>query len=154
VPCPRAHALVEQLREASEALIAVVERIAPERWLDVPKPDVWSPGKDAEHVTDGARYHQWIVRTTLGQKVGPRPPVRREQMTAELSRSEVVALLRQRTEESASLIQGLTDEQLALPAKPPTTHPRTLAEMIEGQLINHYRGHRADIESKLKVSTR
>ena len=154
MPNSRASALVEQLREASEALISVVEQIAPERWLEMPKPDVWSPSKDAEHVTDGAVYHQWIVRKTLGQKVGDRPPVRREQMTAQLAQPQVVALLRQRTEESASLIQSLTDAQLELPAKPPHARPRTLAEMIAGQLIGHYRGHQADIEAKLRVSSR
>jgi hypothetical protein len=147
----RATDLVEQLHEAAQALIGLVERIDPERWGHVPKPGVWSPGKDAEHVTDGAVYHQWIVRTTLGLTKSERPPVRREQMTADLSQREVVDLLRLRTSESASLIRELTDEQLELPAKPPRTTPRTLAEMIEGQLINHYRAHHEDIESKLRA---
>jgi hypothetical protein len=66
----------------------------------------------------------------------------------------VVELLRLRTTESANLIQGLTDEQLELPAKPPRAQPRTLQQMIEGQLIGHYRSHYADIDSKLRALSR
>jgi hypothetical protein len=75
-------------------------------------------------------------------------------MIADRARPEVIDLLRQRTAESASLIHGLTDEQLELPAKPPKARPRTLAQMIEGQLIGHYRAHHADIESKLRARSR
>jgi hypothetical protein len=48
--------------------------IDPEWWLHVPKPGVRSPGKDAEHVADGAAYHQWIVRLSLGHRTARRAP--------------------------------------------------------------------------------
>ena len=149
-PAP-AEELVAQLRTAAEALIAIVERIDPERWLLVPGPGVWSPGKDAEHVAEGAAYHQWIVRLSLGQRVPARPAIERQRVTAQLSQREVVDLLRRRTEDSANLLRGLSEEQLDLPARPPRARPRTLAQMIEGVLIGHYDTHRQDIESKLRA---
>jgi len=145
----RAAGLAEKLRAASEALIAIVERIEPERWVNVPGPGVWSPSKDAEHVADGAAYHQWIVRHTLGQKVPARPGIERKPVTARHSQREVVDLLRQRTEEGANLVGGLSDEQLDLLPRPPRARLRTLAQMIESVLIGHYDTHRKAIESKL-----
>ena len=56
------------LRTAAAALMSVLERIEPERWMLVPGPSVWSVGKDAEHVAEAALYHQWIVRLTIGRE--------------------------------------------------------------------------------------
>ena len=148
----RAEALVAQLQHASAALIAIVEQIDPERWLHVPKPGVWSPGKDGEHVAEGAAYHQWIVRLSLGQPVPARPGIERKLVTARLSHREVVDLLRRRAEDSENLVRGLSEAQLNLPARPPRARPRTLAQMIEDQLIGHYETHREDIDSKLRAS--
>jgi hypothetical protein len=133
----------------AEALIALVERIDPEAWVCFPSPGVWSPGKDAEHVADGAALHQWIVRVTLGHKRLVRPGIERDQLTARLPQADVVELLRRRTEETASLVLGLSDAQLDLPVRPLQTRPRTLAQMIEDRLIGHYRTHHQEIESKL-----
>jgi DinB superfamily len=150
----RAEALVAQLRAAAEALIATVERIEPGRWQHVPRPGVWSPSKDAEHVAEGAVYHQWIVRLTLGQRVGERPPIERERLTARLAQADVVDLLRQCTTAGVDLIAPLTDAQLALATRPPRARPRALAEMIEGQLIGHYAVHLREIEAKLSSARR
>jgi uncharacterized damage-inducible protein DinB len=147
----RAAALVEQLRQVSEALIRLVGTIEPEQWMNVSKPGVWSAGKEAEHVADGAAYHQWIVRLSLGQKVPARPHIERAQLTAQLSQPDVMDLLRQRAQESVMLIAGLSDQQLDLPVRPPRARSATLAQMIESVLIGHYEVHRADIEAKLRV---
>lgn len=146
-----AEALVAQLQRASEALITMVEQIDPERWPHIPGPGVWSPSKDAEHVADGAAYHQWLVRLSLGQQVPARPGIERKQLTAQRSQREVVDLLRQRTEDSANLVRGLSEAQLNLPARPPRARSRTLAQMIEGTLIGHYDTHRKEIASKLRA---
>jgi hypothetical protein len=150
----RAADLVARLAEVSAALIAVVEPIDVTAWSRVPARGVWSPGKDAEHVADGNAYHQWIVRMTLRHKVSAqRPPIERAQLTARLSVPETVDLLRQRTRESFALIEGLTDEQLALPTRPPRPRAQTLAEVIEHVLIGHFETHRLAIEAKLRDHT-
>src|SRR5215207_3630603 len=111
----RARLLADELRAAGAELVQAVERIEPEHWELVPDSGVWSAGKDAEHVTQGAVYHQWLVRTAaLGQTLERGAGTRRDVMTAELARAEVLALLQQRTEESAQLVESLSDSQLDL----------------------------------------
>ena len=141
----RAAHLVEQLREASDALIRLVERIPATQWGHVTTPGEWSPGKEAEHVADGNALHQWVVRSTLRQQTGIRPVVERARLTAQLAQPEVIKLLRQRALESSGLVEPLTDEQLALPCR-----TRTLGAFIERVLIGHLRTHQAVIERKLR----
>jgi hypothetical protein len=146
---PRGAALGEQLRQAAEALIGVVQTIAPERWMNVPRPGVWSVGKDAEHVADAAEYHQWIVSLSLGQKVPARPRIERARLTAQQSQGDIIELLRERTDAALMLIAGLSDDQLDLPVRPPRARSPTLEQMIEQVLIGHYHTHRREIEAKL-----
>ena len=143
--------LVERLREAAAALIALIEPIDDRRWRHIAKPGVWSIGKDAEHVADAAAYHQWIVRLTIGQKVSSRrPAIERKELTTRLAPSDATELIRQRTDEGARLIADMTDEQLRLPTRPPRAGAELLAGTIERVLIGHYDAHRADIEAKLR----
>jgi hypothetical protein len=145
--------LAKRLRQVSEALISLVGSIEPEQWMNVPRPGVWSPGKEAEHVADGAGYHQWIVRLSLGQQVPARPHIERAQLTSQRSQRDVVDLLRQRTNDGVALIAGLSDEQLDLRVRPLRARSPTLAAMIGTVLIGHYDVHRAAIEAKLRAPT-
>ena len=72
----RAAALTARLREAAAKLTSILERIDEDRWRRVPEPGAWSISKDAEHIIEGAAYHQWIVRRTIGDSVPKRKPVR------------------------------------------------------------------------------
>lgn len=148
----RAATLVRELQSASNAFVALVRSIPPELWLRVASPGVWSPSKDAEHVADAAIYHQWIVRSTLRQKVSSkRPAIERTRLRAQRSQREVVALIKERTAQSIELIKALTPEELALASRPPRDPPRTLADIIERVMIGHYRRHGADIDAKLNA---
>jgi uncharacterized damage-inducible protein DinB len=146
--------LAADLHAAAAALILLLQRIEPKRWTHVPGASVWSVGKDAAHVAEAAAYHQWIVRLTIGQKVSSRRPgIERQELTTSMTAEEVVDLIRQRTEESAALISNLSDEQLALPTRPPRAHEQVLADTINQVLIGHYHAHRRDIERKLADGT-
>jgi uncharacterized damage-inducible protein DinB len=142
--------LIEQLHQASEALIGLLNTVDDERWSGQPCAGVWSIGKDAEHVADGNALHRWIVRVTLGEdSPRKRPAVERQLMTARGTRTETIALLQRATKESAALIARLTNEQLKLEAKPTSSRPRPLAEMIERTLIGHIHHHQEEIQAKL-----
>jgi uncharacterized damage-inducible protein DinB len=150
----RATELAAHLRTAAMALISVLERIEPERWTLVPGPSVWSVGKDAEHVAEAALYHQWIIRLTIGQKVSSRrPAIERQGLTTTMTTRQAADLIRQRTADGAALISSLTDEQLALPTRPPRARARPLGATIQLVLIGHYDAHRRDIERKLGDGT-
>jgi uncharacterized damage-inducible protein DinB len=150
----RAAKLEADLNAAAATLISVLEPIEPERWTHVPSPSIWSVGKDAAHIAEAAAYHQWIVRLTIGQKVSSRRPVmERQELTTPMTVQEAVALIRQRTEEGGALISSLSDEQLAVPTRPPRARGQVLADTIALVLIGHYDGHRRDIERKLRDGT-
>ena len=146
--------LAARLGEAASKLITVIERVQPDRWSAVPAPGVWSIGKEAEHVADAGAYHQWIVRQTIGEKVGSRrPPIERQRMTSALTPSEVIDQIKRRTDEGIHLITALTDAQLDLPTKPPRARNERLAETIQRVLIGHYDLHREEIEAKLAADS-
>jgi hypothetical protein len=148
----RAMLLAKRVRQVGAAFIDSVEQVDDQHWARVPEAGVWSAGKDAEHVTEGALYHQAIVRATIsGEPVMRGGGVtQREVMTAQLSKAEILTRLRECTEQSAALTQSLTDEQLRLAAPPlgRDGRPRTLAEMIDGQMIHHYLEHQGNIRGK------
>jgi kynurenine formamidase len=148
----RAANLANQLRDAGAALIRTVGQIDVEHWSRVPEDGVWSAGKDAEHISQGATYHQWLVRTAgLGETLERGAGTQRDVMLAVLSKDDVLTVLQQRTEESATLVESLSDDQLSRPAPPLASDglPRTVAQMIENQMIRHYREHQHNIQSKL-----
>jgi uncharacterized damage-inducible protein DinB len=148
---PRAGELEADLRAAAAALISVLRRIEPERWTHVPGPSVWSVGKDAAHVAEAAVYHQWIVRLTIGLSASSRrPPIERQELITTMTPEQAIDLIQKRTEEGAALISGLSDEQLALPTRPPRARGQVLADTIHLVLIGHYDAHRRDIERKLR----
>jgi hypothetical protein len=147
----QAAALAARLRTAVERFIAAVERIGPERWA-APRFDRagerWSLGKEAEHVAEAMAAHAWGVRLSVGEEAGPPPGVERKTMTARGSAGEVVEALRRTAEGSARLVEGLTDEQLALPAQP--TRTRSVGQAIERVLIGHVERHRVEVERALR----
>jgi hypothetical protein len=146
----RGAALAARVREAGAALIATVERIESARWGEVPAPGVWSVGREAEHVVEGALYHQWIVRFTVGQAAASRrPSLERAQLAPRQTLPEVVELLHRRTAEGAALVEGLTDAQLDLPTRPPRARAQTLADTIERVMVGHVQTHRSEIETRL-----
>jgi hypothetical protein len=147
-------ALAQRVRDACAALIQTVGQVDDAHWGKVVEDGVWSPGKDAEHVTQGAAYHQWIVRRAALGDTSDRPVgTERDLMVAVLAKRDILDVLQQRTDQSALLVQSLSDAQLELPApRMGADGPaRTVEQMIEGQMIRHYYEHRENIEAKLRV---
>jgi uncharacterized damage-inducible protein DinB len=144
-----ADALADRLTAAGDALIKVIEGVDDADWRRLPRADVWSPSKDAEHVADANLRHQWIVRLTIGAaKASQRVEIERRQLTSDRTRAEVVALVRRTLAEASALIRGLTDAQLDLATRPARTRAPSLRETIAG-MIDHIDHHRAEIEAKV-----
>jgi hypothetical protein len=144
--------LAAQLRAASDALVRLIEEIDESTWSRVPLPGVWSPSKDAEHAADATLYHQWMVRMSLGERVGSRrPQLERAQLEGRWSRAETVDAIRSRADEIATFIASLSEAQLELPPRPQRARLRTVAELIEAVMIEHVDSHRQEIETKLRA---
>ena len=148
----RAADLASDLDEAVERFLRQIDGIEADAWNRLPGAGVWSVGKDVEHVIEAIGYHRWIVESTIGRPVGSkRPALERKQLTSGLSPADAVRRVRRTTAESRALILGLTDDQLALPTKPPRAGSPPLAATIERVLIGHFDAHRADVEAKLRA---
>jgi uncharacterized damage-inducible protein DinB len=148
----RATALARRLEDAAFSLIGVIGAVRDDQWRLQPGPGIWSISKEVEHVIEAAAYHQWIVRRTIGHRVPSRKPVlERARMTWDASPAEAMELVRQRTSDGVRLLLDLTDAQLDLPTRPPRAREPSLAETIEAVMIDHCRGHRSDIEAKLRA---
>lgn len=61
-------------------------------------------------------------------------------------------LIRRRVDEVVTLLDGLTEDQLALPTRPARARASLLGETIELVLVGHLDLHRAAIEEKLRVA--
>ncbi|HET7520233.1 MAG TPA: DinB family protein [Candidatus Limnocylindria bacterium] len=152
MPSDRATELVARLEAAAARLLDVIARLDDGDWHAAPVAGEWSIGRELEHVAEAAGYHRWIVRLTIGEKVGSRRPVlERRELLPQASRDEVATRLRQETNESATLIGRLSGEQLSLATRPPRARDPGLAETIERVLIGHYDAHRMGIEGKLRA---
>jgi hypothetical protein len=146
----RAAGLAALLEATVARLLAVIEPLDTERWGRLPAPGVWSVGKDVEHIAEATVLHEWIVRRSIGDRVGSRQPVmERRLMTTDRSADSGAALLRRRLEDVARLVRSLSDAQLDQPTKPMRASAPTVATAIELILIQHIDTHRASIEAKL-----
>jgi len=146
----RALALASKLRAAAAGLIATIESVDPQAWDQLRKPGEWSPGKDAEHVTDATAMHFWRVCSTLGMTHPEPPQIQRAQLIASRSQAEILATLRSRIERSATVIEDLSDAQLDVV----DGTSRSVADVIERPLIRHLETHREEIEKKLRALRR
>ena len=146
----RAAVLADALEASMARLLTLVDALDASRWERIPAPDVWSIGKEVEHVAEGMVLHLWIIRRSLGHPVGSRQPImERRAMTTDLSPASAAALLRDRLDDAVRLIRSLGDRQLALPTRPLRASAPTVDAAIEGILIGHVDTHRAAIEAKL-----
>ena len=146
----RAVALAAKLRAAATRLIATIEQIERAEWDRIPTPGDWSPGKEAEHVTDATALHFWRVCTALGLAYPVPSRLERARLTTSRSKAETLATLRSRIEHSAVVIENLTDAQLDGVDRT----SRSVADVIERPLIKHLETHRAGIEKKTRVFRR
>jgi len=142
--------LAATLRDVAARLMATIEGIDPEAWDRLRKPGEWSPGKDAEHVTDALTLHFARVCGALGLVHPEAPTIERAQLTASRTRDDILAALRVRSEQAATVIEAQTDVQLRIVDRT----SRSVGEIIERPLIRHLDHHREEIERKLRARNR
>jgi hypothetical protein len=146
----RAARLAERIDAAATGLIHVIEGVDPRWWAVVPAPGVWSVGKEAEHVSEAAAYHLWIVRRAIGDQVASRrPTIERSRLTSDLSPEAAATRIRHWADATVAVVASLTDGQLGLPTVPPRATMPSLAMTIERLVIGHLDGHHDTVAAKL-----
>ena len=116
----RSEALAQQFEQASAALAALIEGCSDQQWQARCAGETWSVGVTAHHVAGGhiAAAH-FVEMLANGQ---PLPPLTAEMIDqgnaqhavehANCTRPETLALLRANSATAASMLRGLSDEQL------------------------------------------
>ena len=151
--------LAQQFEAANDELIKAVDGCSDEQWRATCAGEQWSVAVTAHHV---AVSHEgiagFIQAIANGQPVPPLTGEMLEQGNAEHARqyanctkNETVELLRRNGKAAASMLRGLSDEQLERGAEIPLVGGRrmTASEMAEMVLIGHPRSHLESIRAAL-----
>jgi hypothetical protein len=147
----RGEALAERLTQVNDTLIAVVEGCSDEQWKQTCSDEGWSVGVTAHHVAVSHEGIAGLVQAAANG--GPLPPITREmidagnakhaQEFANVTKAEVVDLLKKGGKAASDMLRGLGDGQLDL------THPMAFAggelwstdQIVNRVLIGHPESH-------------
>ena len=153
----RARALADDFETANGDLIRLVEGLSDAQWATRTDGEQWPVAVAARHV---AAAHAFLLRRVRAvaenQPLPPMPPggidaenARDAERYAGVTRDEVAALLRANGTEAASVVRGLSDEQLDREFRRPTGETMTLVALVQNALLGHMAGHGASIRATL-----
>jgi hypothetical protein len=149
-----------QLRSLADEICVTVRSMSESEWHTLVPGEDWTVGVVIHHIAEGAELARgWLVRATSGQPIeDTRADIdaenaRHAQSSSAVSVDEALTDLRANCERTATLIEGLTDEQFAesTPFGPADGAPVTV-EMIAQLPLSHCRGHFQSVQSAIKAS--
>jgi hypothetical protein len=155
----RADALAEQFERANNDIVALVEGCSEEALRSSTSAEQWSVAVTAHHV---ASSHEAIAGflglIANGQELPPITPEMMDQINAQhaqqyanCGRQETLDLLRANAAAAASVVRGLSDEQLDRTAPMPFLGgaPWSTQQCIENVLIGHVLDHGGSIRTSV-----
>ena len=153
----RARALADDFEQVNDSLIRLVEGLSDAQWATRTDAEGWSVAITTRHI---AGAHAFIARRARalaeGQPFPPMPPggidaenARDAERYADVTRDEVLSLLRSNGAEASALVRGLSDEQLGISFTRPDGATMTVVSLIELALIGHPRAHGDSIRATL-----
>jgi uncharacterized damage-inducible protein DinB len=151
----RASALADDFEQANTELARLIEGLSDAQWATRTDAEQWPVAVAARHI---AAAHAFISRRAraiaASQPLPPMPPggidaenARDAERYANVTRAEVLDVLRSNGADAAALVRGLTDEQLDRTFTRPTGETMTLAALIQNALIGHMVAHGANIRA-------
>ena len=150
----RAHALAGRLEQATNEMIAVVERASDGDWqVDCPN-EGRTVGVTAHHLAGGLKaIAGWVHGIATGQPAAAvswetvhQANARHAERYANVTREETLERLRTNGEAAVHMVRGLSDEQLDRAAEVFAGDGTVTAEqLIENNLIGHVQGHLANV---------
>jgi len=152
----QAEALAQHFEQANDEAIAVVEGCPDERWRAHHASEGRSVNVLAHHVAVGHQIiAEWVQGIATGQPLPAltmdsftEPNAQHARQNADVTKPEAIAELRHQGATAASLIRGLSDEQLDRAGELLGRQMRT-RDVIEGVLIGHVRNHLGSIREAL-----
>jgi hypothetical protein len=156
----RAQGLAEQFAKANSEFIATVERCTDAQWRTTTAGEKWSVGVVAHHVAQSHRGIADAVRMLATSQ--PLPHLTFEMIHqgnaehakqhANTTKEETLRLLRDGGAHAATVVRGLSDEQLDRSGKVVADVPAMSAQQfIEGILIGHVHEHLGNIKAALRL---
>ena len=152
----QAEALAAQFERANNELIDVIEGCSGEQWRSKCPDTGWSVGVTAHHVAlDTPFVAGMLGAVASGQSFPPlaiggadKANAQHAREHADCTKQETLDLLQREVPMAASLVRGLSDEQLARTAEVLAGAPPLSAEhVIQGFLINHVTQHLTSIRA-------
>jgi len=153
----RASALADDFQRVNDELIQLVEGLSDAQWATRTEPEQWPVAVVARHVAGAHAFIARRVRAVAeGQQLPSMPPggidaqnARDAEQYADVSRDEVLSLLRANAADAASLVRGLSDDQLDREFTRPDGTSMRLTTLIENGLIGHPTSHGRSIRETL-----
>ena len=152
----RAEALAAKFEKVNQELIDVIEECSDERWRSACAGEGWSVGVTAHHVAvDTPLLAEMVRAIASGQSFPPltaegpdKANAQHAQQHADCTKQETLDLLRREVPIAASVVRGLSDEQLGRTAEVLAGAPHLRAEhVIQGFLIHHVSEHLGSIRA-------
>jgi uncharacterized protein (TIGR03083 family) len=151
----RARALADDFERANGELTQLVEGLSDANWTTRTEAERWTVAATARHIAAAHAFIALRVKAVAEQQpLPPMPPggldagnAADAQQYMNVPPAEVLDLLRTNGAEAATLVRGLSDEQLDRAFSRPTGETMTLASLIENGLIGHLNGHQGSIRS-------
>ena len=151
----RARALADDFEQANGELARLIEELSDAQWVTRTEGEGWSVAVTARHIAGAHAFiAERIKAIAEGQPLPPMPPggidasnARDAERYADVTRDEVLSLLRTNGAEAAAVVRGLSDEQLDRQFTRPNGDTMTVVGMIQNALIGHPRAHGASIRA-------
>jgi uncharacterized damage-inducible protein DinB len=152
----QAQSLAQRFEQANDETIGVIEGCQDEQWRAHHAGERRSVNVLAHHIAVGHLIiAEWVQGIATGQKLPAltmdsftEPNAQHARQYANVTKPEVIAELRHQGAAAASLVRGLSDEQLDRAGELLGNQMRA-RDVIEGILIGHVRNHLGSIREAL-----
>ena len=151
----RADALADDFEQVIAELARLVDVLSDAEWATRTESEGWTVAATARHIVWGYGFLGGRLDAIVnGERPGNPGDIHAEnaenaERYADVPREEVLGLLQTTGAERTGRVRGYTDEQLDLSFTVPSGQTMTVAQLIQGALIGHVRGHTASIRQTL-----
>ncbi|MBF6599447.1 MAG: DinB family protein [Dehalococcoidia bacterium] len=149
----KAEEMATRFEQASDDMASTVQALSDDEWRAQTKEEGWTVAACAHHAATSTGPIAMMIAAAAGK--GDMPDITVDmlhQMNADharqfagCSKEETLAALRETTGPAASVVRGLSDDELQRTATLPLGMEMTAEQIIENVLIGHLQQHGASI---------